>query len=195
MPALPMAQRHETPKRGDSKNAIHRAAGHAFDANTQGPYWMHWPTPAKNGYTRIRMANGKTRRMTLAERRRPWTRWTEAGVLSWRRPNGERPMRDLEALELCAQVGALPIRDVKYPGAGSDARWFELYVRNSKAAGVPAWFKALPTMAGFRGKFTLCRAAGGQLVAIWGNFTRGRKRRLARTARLTKSWPAKPGTW
>jgi hypothetical protein len=197
MPTSPLRQRHESPKRGDNRGAIRRARGGAFDANVQGPFWMHWPEPRRNGYTRIiDRKTGRSRKMTRAELRRPWWNWEDADVARWRRPNGEHPLKDEEALILCAKYGAIPIREIKYPGAGTDPSWFARYVAHSKAHDVPAWFKTLPTMRGAEGKVRLCRAAGGQIALIYGKGIRGRLRRLAATRRVARTWAVKPDrTW
>lgn len=200
MPILPVRQRHDSPKRGDNKAAIRRARGGNFDGNLQilaGDIWLaHWPTPARNGYTRVYdPKRGRVRRMNPLERRRHGNRWGAAGIKRWRRPNNERPLTYDEAIVYAVTHGAVCVGELKSPLFGT-GDWAQRAVAVCKRHDHPAWMKTLPTMRGAQAKVAKTRAAGGQVALIYGSGVRGRLRRLAMTRRITLRWTVKPNrTW
>lgn len=208
MPPNPLRQHHESPRRGDNVGAIHRARGGALDLNITtflfGRYAMHWPYPGPNGYMfvadphgKIRLHTGeRARRMRLNEHRKHGEHWGAAGLHSWRRRNGERPITEDEAIHECTKVGTLAIREEKTPIVGQDPKFAAQAHAVSVKYNHPGWHKTLPNMAGAQGKVALLRHAGEQCVLIYGNSVHGRLRRLAQTRRIAGRWSVQPnGTW
>lgn len=193
MPATPIGQRHESPSTGDNVGAIRRAAGHALDLNIShvaGHNWaLHWVTPGPNGYTRVVDARTrKVRKMTLKERRTHGNVWGVEGIRRWRRPNGEAPLTEREAIRLCVKFGTLAIRELKSPSMATNETPAIQSMNTSKLLDHPAWFKTLFNMKGPRGKVAIYQARGGQVALIFGKFLIGRARRLAASKRIQSSW-------
>lgn len=197
----PLPQHHESPKRGDNKAAIRRAAGGNFDGNLTvmaGRIWFaHWSVPGRNGYTRVVDARtGKVRKMTMAERRRPGDRWGDAGIRRWRRPNGERILSFDEGIRYAVRHGAVCIGELKSPVFGTDPSYARRAVAICKKHDHPTYFKTLSKMRNAEGKVRLFRVAGASVALIYGGSIRGRTRRLAATRRVAKNWAVQPSaTW
>lgn len=193
MPAKPRRQRHESPRRGDNVGAIRRARGGFFDLNVTwalGTLWCaHSAYPAKDGYRFVDKPGGGRRRMRPHELVRSIDRW---GLVAMEhhisRKNGERPLTLDDGLQLCAQVGACPVKETKSRAfARSDRPWLQLKLLCVEHD-VPTWSKALVTMWGFKRKVIRARRVGVPLAAIYGKGVRGRLRRLARTRRIERGW-------
>jgi hypothetical protein len=198
MPTVPRRQKHESPKRGDNVGAIRRARGQYLDVNITimaGEIWLaHYPTPGRNGYTRVVDGN-RVRRMKWRERRRHGDRWGKAGIQRWRRPNGEAPLTLDQGLRECGRCGTVAILEAKSP-AFAVGTWAQRAVAACIRADHPAWFKTLPTMRGAQGKVARFREAKGQIALIYGKRVRGRIRRLLMTRRVARTWTTQPNaTW
>lgn len=203
MPEDPRAQRHEGPRDGDNEGAAHRAAGGAFDNNVtycakirdrvDGKLGTnlaaHWPYPWLNGYRYWRGPDGEGPRVRVPVRRRHWTydRWGER-YDELTRANGEHTLTLRRMLKVCADAGALPVKETKSRAFAKSDRPWHLLRRDCEWADVPMWCKALTTMFGFKSKVIRAARAGVPLAAIYGSGVRGRARRLARSRRLERGW-------
>lgn len=199
MPQAAVRQHHESPSRGDNYGAIRRAQHGFYDGNMQyflGIIWMmHWPTPARNGYTRVVDTHtGKTRRMTLRERRRPAGKWGVDGIRRWRRPNGEYPITYEEAITYGSKIGACCIGEMK-SRAFAEPKVAAMAVAAAKKHDHPAWFKTLYNMKYPQAKTAAVRLAGGQMALIFGRFVKGRAARVRVGRRFTAKWKVKPHIW
>lgn len=211
MPVLPRRQRHEKPSTGDNRGAIKRAADEFFDLNTtycstirdpidehEGTNLAaHYAFPWLNGYRWWRGPDGEGKRVKVPVRRRHWSydRWGELG-LTLERANGERTLTLNGALKLCAEDGAVPIKETKSRAFARQDRPWQLLKRDCERWDVPLWSKALVTMWGFKGKVERAASNGVPLAAIYGKGLRGRARRVARTLRISRGWRVKPfRTW
>ncbi len=169
-----------------------RARGGYFDLNvTYGArvLWaLHYPYPWLCGYRWMDKPGGGRRKVPW--RRRHWSidRWGSGGMARLSRRNGERPLTLDDALELCAELGACPIKETKSRAFARSDRPWQLLLQLCEHHDVPTWSKALVTMWGFKGKVVRAKRVGVPLAAIYGKGVRGRARRLARTRRIERGW-------
>ena len=187
-PMPPVTQRaHFTPQAGDSVSALVKVGRmrpgpdgvRAVDVNFQlvdgTPVAIHWSTPGRNGYDRFINDAGVEQDMTPEQRRRPAEKWGLRGVLSWRRPNGDRPLTYAEAVELAVNLDVVICAELKSPGF-ADVNVMRGMVDAARAAGHPPWFMALLKMKNAKGKAISTARAGGSFALIFGKFRSTTKR-------------------
>ena len=154
----------------------------------------HWSTMGKDGFTHIVRRNGEgVRRLTFAERHRHKRRWSYAGAMRCRKPNGQAPIPLGQALTHGKAVGFQMIPELK------DRRFARPAVARAFVAAFEAhdyacWPKTLANMWGARAKVQAFGRAGVTLALIGGKHGQAWKRRLVRQAR-EQDWPYQPWSW
>lgn len=189
-----LVNHHFDPDVGDRISAWrHIPAGDAVDGNITpgaGHLWfLHWPTPGPNGYTRVVDEHtGHVRNMTPAERHRSIDAWGYQGVKRWRDKHGQAPLTHLEGITWLAEHHIVCAQEAKGPAWATSPEWFTRLYANCKRAGHPAWVKRLVQLRFPLQTVKRAHDAHVQIAAIYGKGLRGRVARLAHTHTVERGW-------
>lgn len=192
IPKTRPAQHHWSAKVGDRLTAWEDVgANGALDGNlTPGKghiYFLHWPDPQRNGYTKI-MKNGKAVPMTPAQLKRPVHLWNHEDVKRWRDKHGQAPMTIYEGLRWAVKHHVLIAMEPKGPLWASNPRWYAIVRDACRKSGHPAWVKRLASTSTPKSIVTNAHKAKVQIAAIYGSKIKGARKRRAQTARVQKGW-------
>ncbi len=207
----PSTQRHhESPRRGGAQSAIRRTSALAlgrdgiraidmdFSLVDGVALSLHSNTPRRSGYSRYVDPSGHLRKMTRAQARMRASAWGVAGIQSWRRPNGDRPLTYAAAVRYAVARGVVICAELKSRTFAS-VQVMSSLVADSQRADHPAWFMALLNMKNAKGKSHTVRAAGGQFALIFGRFrslTRHPPRNWSTWTKPAQIWgPARAKRW
>lgn len=158
-------------------NVVSRMKHKGIDMNFQWgeevAWCMHWTTPARNNYTYLMVRGAKkARRMSVGERNRPISKWTDDQISKWRRtsnPKSARPRTYATCARYAAERKVVICAELKSQ-AFATPKAAQYMVSSAKAVGHRPWFMALYKMKNVRGKAKAISEAGGEFAVIFGNF-------------------------
>lgn len=212
MPDHPPHQKHAKPKRSDNYNFLASLRGdQAADVNLQwkwndptnptqsaggAAFGMHWPDPARNGYTRITIAASGhvlTRKMKPHDLHRQV--WAARDVRRWRRGRtrlSPRPRTYAELVRYAKRHGGTVVGELKSQAFGAYPFIMRQLVATARLHDHAPWFKSLVNMKFAQEKCANTVGAGGQFAIIFGSGVRGRAARIAKGKAATAGWSVPP---